>query len=188
MPWGYFDQDEASADDTATGEPTGDDSRSRGGGDRTRSTNFVSRGPQKLLERPVDWPSFKTSSLTLRMPDPDRTEMAVHDAFVRFESASMTQHVGRWLGFWGIVRPWNLWAAHDTYYCKFGATHQSFRIALPRDRIPPILARYSLSSIDEMVGHYLLLFDHTRVSGSGRFIADINSVKYIGFLRNDQRS
>ncbi|MBV6778912.1 hypothetical protein KWH37_21205, partial [Xanthomonas campestris pv. carissae] len=35
------------------------------------------------------------------------------------------------------------------------------------------------------VGHYLLLFDYARESGSGRFIADINSVNHIGFLRKD---
>ncbi|MEB1794409.1 hypothetical protein VDR45_01420 [Xanthomonas campestris pv. campestris] len=126
--------------------------------------------------------------MTIRMPGNDRPEVAVHNAFVRFESAIMAQHTGRWLGFWGVVRPWNLYAAHDSYYCNFGATRQSFRIALLRDRIPLILARYGLSSIDEMIGHYLLLFDYARESGSGRFIADINSVNHIGFLRNDQSS
>lgn len=182
------DQHESAADNATTGEPTESESRSRGGGDRTRSTNSVSRGPQKLLEQLVHWPSFKTSSMTIRMPGNDRPEVAVHNAFVRFESAIMAQHTGRWLGFWGVVRPWNLYAAHDSYYCNFGATRQSFRIALLRDRIPLILARYGLSSIDEMIGHYLLLFDYARESGSGRFIADINSVNHIGFLRNDQSS
>ncbi|PZP63153.1 MAG: hypothetical protein DI597_03705 [Pseudoxanthomonas spadix] len=182
------DHDEDAADNATTGEPSESESRSRGGGDRTRSTNSVSRGPQKLLEQLVHWPSFKTSSMAIRMPGNDRPEVAVHDAFVRFEAASMAQHTGRWLGFWGIVRPWNLYAAHDSYYCNFGATRQSFRIALLRDRIPPILARYGLSSIDEMVGHHLLLFDYARESGSGRFIADINSVHHIGLLRNDQGS
>lgn len=38
-----------------------------------------------------------------------------------------------------------------------------------------------------MAGHYLLLFDRARESGSGRFMADINSVNHIGFLRNDAR-
>ncbi|MCF5933774.1 hypothetical protein L2223_14115 [Xanthomonas perforans] len=175
------------SEEAGTGEveATDDESRSRAGGDRTRRSNTVSRGPQKLLEQLVEWPSFKTSSMTIRMPGQDRPEVAVHDAFVRFESAIMAQHTGRWLGFWGIVRPWNLWPAHDTYYCNFGAIRQSFRIALLRDRVSPILARYSLSSIDEMVGHYLLLFDYARESGSGRFIADINSVNHIGFLRKD---
>ncbi|NYH50062.1 UNVERIFIED_ORG: hypothetical protein FHR68_003722 [Xanthomonas campestris] len=182
------DQHESAADNATTGEPTESESRSRGGGDRTRSTNSVSRGPQKLLEQLVHWPSFKTISMTIRMPGNDRPEVAVHNAFVRFESAIMAQHTRRWLGFWGVVRPWNLYAAHDSYYCNFGATRQSFRIALLRDRIPLILARYGLSSIDEMIGHYLLLFDYARESGSGRFIADINSVNHIGFLRNDQSS
>ncbi|MXV07488.1 MULTISPECIES: hypothetical protein [Xanthomonas] len=169
-------------------EGPGEESRSRSSGDGTRRSNTVSRGPQKLLEQLVEWPSFKTSSMTIRMPGNDRPEVAVHDAFVRFESAIMAHHTGRWLGFWGIVRPWKLWTAHDTYYCNFGTTRESFRIALLRDHIPSILARYGLSSIDEMVGHYLLLFDYARESGSGRFMADINSVHHIGFLRNDQSS
>ncbi|MFS8427353.1 hypothetical protein EIQ28_03740 [Xanthomonas campestris pv. plantaginis] len=176
------------SEEAGTGEveATDDESRSRAGGDRTRRSNTVSRGPQKLLEQLVQWPSFKTSSMTIRMPGEDHAEVSVHDAFVRFEDASMVAHTGRWLGFWGIVRAWNLYTPHDSYYCNFGATRQSFRIALLRDRVSPILARYGLSSIDEMVGHYLLLFDYARESGSGRFIADINSANHIGFLRNDQ--
>ena len=179
------DQDEGTVDNSSVGEPTESESRSRSGGDRTRSTNSVSRGPQKLLEQLVDWPSFKTSTMTIRMPGEDRAEVPVHDAFVRFESAVMTEHTGRWLGFWGIVRPWVLWRGHDTYFSNFGPTNQSFRISLDRNQIPAILARYDLSSIDDMVGHYLLLFDYARESGRGRFIADVNSVRYIGFLRSE---
>ncbi|EGD11344.1 hypothetical protein LN475_10435 [Xanthomonas vesicatoria] len=169
-------------------EATDDESRSRAGDDRTRRSNTVSRGPQKLLEQLVEGPTFKTSAMMIRMPGNDRPELAVHNAFVRFESASMAQHTGRWLGFWGLVRSWSIWQGHNTYFSNFGPTHQSFRIAIHRDKIPPILARYGLSSIDEMVGHYLLLFDYARESGSGRFMADVNSVHHIGFLRNDQSS
>jgi len=180
------DQEEGSDESAAIGEPEDSESRSRSGGDRTRSTNSVSRGPQKLLEQLVHWPSFKTSPLTLRMPDPSRTEVAVHDAFVRFEDAQVERHTQQWHGFWGIVRPWNFWPAHNSYYCNFGPTQQSFRIALLRTRIQPILVRHGLSSIDDMVGHYLLLFDFARESGSGRFMADINSVHHIGFLFNEE--
>lgn len=130
------DQDEGSADNASTGEPTESESRSRAGGDQTRSTNSVSRGPQKLLEQLVHWPSFKTSAMMIRMPGNDRPELAVHDAFVRFESASMAQHTGRWLGFWGLVRSWSIWQGHNTYFSNFGPTHQSFRIAIHRDKIP----------------------------------------------------
>jgi len=164
-------------------EATNDESRSRGGGDRTRRSTSVSRGPQKLLEQLVRWPSFKTSSMTIRMPGSDRAEVPVHDAFVRFEDASMASHTGRWLGFWGIVRPWNPWQGHDTFFSNFGPTHQSFRIAIHTDQIPAVLARHDLASINDMVGHYLLLFDYARESGGGRFMADINSVHHIGFLR-----
>lgn len=114
------DQDEGSADNASTGEPTESESRSRAGGDQTRSTNSVSRGPQKLLEQLVHWPSFKTSSMTIRMPGNDRPEVAVHDAFVRFEAAIMAQHTGRWLGFWGLVRSWSIWQGHNTYFSNFG--------------------------------------------------------------------
>lgn len=55
---------------------------------------------------------------------------------MRFESASMAQHTGRWLGFWGLVRSWSIWQGHNTYFSNFGPTHQSFRIAIHRDKIP----------------------------------------------------
>jgi len=179
------DVDNGSDETTATGAENESESRSRNGGDRTRSANSVSRGPQKLLEQLVQWPSFKTSSLTLRMPDPNRTEMPVHDAFVRFEDARIDLHTEHWLGFWGVLRPFNFYSAHSTYYSNFGPSNQSFRIAVHADKLPSILARHGLSSIDDMAGHYLLLFDRARESGSGRFMADINSVNHIGFLRND---
>lgn len=119
------------------------------------------------------------------MPDTERSEMAVHDAFVRFETANLEQHTARWHGFWGVLRPWSYWAHGNTYFSNFGPYNRSFRVSLHRERIAPILARYGLNHIDELVGHYMLLFDHARESTSGRFIADINSVHYIGFVRSD---
>lgn len=181
------DVDNGADETTATDAENDSESRSRNGGDRTRSANSVSRGPQKLLEQLVQWPSFKTSSLTLRMPDPNRTEMPVHDAFVQFEDARIDFHTEHWLGFWGVLRAFNFYSPHNTYYSNFGPSHQSFRIAVDADKLPSILARHGLSSIDDMAGHYLLLFDRARESGSGRFMADINSVNHIGFLRNDAR-
>ncbi len=178
---------EAGSDESSAGsEGTESESRSQGGGDRTRSSNFVSRGPQKLLEQLVEWPSFKTSSLTIRMPDPDRTEMAVHDAFVRFESAELERHTATWHGFWGIVRPLSYWALGETYFSNFGVPNSSFRIAIHRNQVPSILSRYGLSRIEDLVGHYLLLFDNARESTSGRFMADVNSIEYTGFLRNNE--
>lgn len=162
-----------------------EESRSRPGGDRTRTSHSVSRGPQRLLEQLVHWPSFKMSSMTLRMPDAERSEMPVHDAFVRFETANLEQHTARWHGFWGILRPWSYWANGSTYFSNFGPYNRSFRVSLHRERIAPILARYGLSHIDELVGHYMLLFDHARESTTGRFMADINSVNHIGFVRAD---
>lgn len=176
---------EAQGEGVETAEGAQEESRSRPGGDRTRTSNTVSRGPQRLLEQLVHWPSFKTSSMTLRMPDPERSEMAVHDAFVGFEAANVEQHTARWHGFWGILRPWGHWERGDTYFSNFGPYNRSFRVSLHRNQIAPILARYGLRHIDEMVGHYVLLFDHARESTSGRFIADINSVHHIGFLRVD---
>lgn len=177
------DQDEGSDDNFLTGEPTESESRSRGGGDRTRSTNSVSRGPQKLLEQLVHWPSFKTSSLTLRMPDPNRTEMAVHDAFVRFEDANVERHTLRWQGFWGIVRPLSYWAQGRSYYSNFGPSNSSFRISIHENRIPEIISRLGLTRIEDLVNNYLILFDRARESTTGRFTADVISVNHIGFLR-----
>lgn len=159
------------------------DARSSGMGDRTRSTRTVVRGPQKLLEQLVQWPSFSTSSARLRLPDPDRTELPVHDAFVRFENATIERHTDRWQGFWGIVGPLIFYTPHDTYYSNFGRANTDFRIAIHRSHVAAILSRYQLADIHEVSGHHLLLFDHARVSLSGRFMADVNSVEHVGFLR-----
>lgn len=176
-------EDFSDAQDNDHGDDAESEGRSRSGGDRTRSSSSVSRGPQKLLEQLVNWPSFKTSSMIVRMPDNDRTEMAVHDAFVRFESANLEQHTSRWHGFWGVVRPLSYWSQGETYFSNFGASHHSLRIAIHRNHVPEILSRYQLSRIEDIAGHYLLLFDRARESTSGRFIADVNSVNHIGFLR-----
>lgn len=178
-------EDPGDAQESDRSDDAESETRSRSGGDRTRSSSSVSRGPQKLLEQLVHWPSFKTSSMTLRMPDNDRTEMAVHDAFVRFESATLEQHTAQWHGFWGIVRPLSYWQQGETYFSNFGGLNQSFRIAIHRNHVPEILSRYRLSRIEELAGHYLLLFDWARESTSGRFIADVNGINYIGFIRSD---
>lgn len=180
------DQEEGSDDSAAIGEPEDSESRSRSGGERTRSTNSVSRGPQKLLEQLVHWPSFKTSSLTLRMPDPNRTEVAVHDAFVRFEDAQVERHTQRWHGFWGVLRPLRFWARGSCYYSNFGPAESDFRISIHESHVPDILHRYSLANIEDLAGHYLLLFDIARQSSSLRFTADVNSVNHIGFLLNEE--
>lgn len=177
-------EDEGVDENAVTGEPTESENRSRGSGDRTRSTNSVSRGPQKLLEQLVNWPSFKTSSLTLRMPDPNRTEMAVHDAFVRFEDTQVDRHTLRWQGFWGIVRPLSFWARGSCYYSNFGPADSDFRISIHESHVPDILRRYGLANIEDMAGNYLLLFDIARQSNSLRFTADVNSANHIGFLQN----
>lgn len=178
--------EDAPAESGQTENSADDESRSRGGGDRTRASTSLSRGPQRLLEQLVEWPSFKTSTTRLRMPDPSRTEMPVHDAFVRFEMARPEQHTARWHGFWGVVQPLTYWALGETYFSNFGAFHRSFRIAIHRARVPEILSRYNLSHINDLVGHYLLLFDHARESSSGRFMADVNSMNHIGFIRTGQ--
>jgi len=174
--------DEAANGEEAEAEEAQEESRSRGGGERTHTSNSVPRGPQKLLEQLVNWQSFKTSTATLRMPDPHRTEMAVHDAFVRFETATVAQHTARWHGFWGLVRPLNYWEQGNTWFSNFGSFHSSFRIAIHRSQVPDILLRYGLVRIEDLAGHYLLLFDHARESTSGRFIADVNSINHIGVL------
>lgn len=177
--------DEVSNEDNEEEGLGQDEARSRSGGERTLVSSSVSRGPQKLLEQLVHWPTFKTSTATLRMPDPDRAEMVVHDAFVRFESASAGQHTARWHGFWGIVRPLSYWAHGDTWFSNFGAFNSSFRISIHRTQVPDILRRYGLARIEDLSGHYLLLFDLARESTSGRFIADINSINHIGLLAGD---
>jgi len=165
-------------------EGTGErESRAGLGGDRTHATRSVVRGPQKLLEQLVHWPSFKTSSARLRLPDPNHTEVPVHDAFVRFESANVDAHTDRWYGFWGVVRPFIFFEPHNTYYSNFGPRNSDFRIAIDRVRLAEVLARYRLANIGDLAGNYLLLFDRGRVSQSGRFMVDVNSVEHVGFLR-----
>ena len=168
---------EPSASETDEGQ------RTQGGGSRTRQSPNIIRGPQRLLEQLVEWPSFKTSALPIRLPDPNQTEVPVHTAFVRFEQADQDRHTTTWHGFWGIVPGLTYWALGSSYYANFGAGNSAFRIAIHESHIPAILERYRLSSIQDIVGGYLLLFDIARVSNSVRFTADVNSVNHIGFLR-----
>lgn len=159
--------------------------RSRSGGARTRQSSTVRRGPQRLLEQLVDWPSFRTSALPIRMPDPNQTEMPVHTAFVRFEDADPERHTEHWHGFWGVLPPLRYWSYGNAHYANFGIAQRSFRIAIHDRDIPAILERFRLSRIQELVGGHLLLFDIARISTTGRFTADVNSVNHIGFLRSE---
>jgi len=129
----------------------------------------------------LHWPSFKTSSLSMRMPD--GTSVPLHDGFVRFEDADVGRHTGRWLGFWGVVQPLKYWAYGNSYYSNFGNDNASFRISIHKSETQAILDRYRLDSIYDLAGNHLLLFDLARESNSGRFTADVNSIHHIGFVR-----
>lgn len=152
-----------------------------GGGRQVRRAGPLSRGPQRILEQLLHWPSFKTSQLPMRMPD--NSIVPVHDGFIRFEDANVGHHTGRWLGFWGVVRPLRYWAYGDSYYSNFGTDNSSFRISIHKSNVQAILDRYRLDSIHDLSGNHLLLFDLARESNSGRFTADVNSVHHVGFLR-----
>lgn len=176
---------ESSVVNSEEGEDAEEGSRAGGGSaSRTRRSTTISRGPQRLLEQLVHWPSFKTSPVRIRLPDPAQTEVPVHDAFVRFEDARVDLHTERWLGFWGIVRSFSFWPLGSSYYSNFGAENSSFRISIHQSHADAIVQRYRLDSIHDLVGHYLLLFDRARESASGRFTADVNSVHHVGFVRN----
>ncbi len=176
---------ESSEVNSEEGEDADEGSRAGGGSaSRTRRSTTISRGPQRLLEQLVHWPSFKTSPVRIRLPDPAQTEVPVHDAFVRFEDARVDLHTERWLGFWGIVRSFSFWPLGSSYYSNFGAENSSFRISIHQSHADAIVQRYRLDSIHDLVGHYLLLFDRARESASGRFTADVNSVHHVGFVRN----
>lgn len=100
-------------------------------------------------------------------------------------AATVAQHTARWHGFWGIVRPLSYWEQGNTWFSNFGPSRNSFRIATHRSYVPEILGRYDLARIEDLAGHYLLLFDHARESTPNRFIADVNSIKHIGVLPGD---
>ncbi|WP_282295742.1 hypothetical protein [Stenotrophomonas sp. PS02289] len=173
---------EESQSTTTTEEASGDTGTNGGGGGRQKGqAGPLSRGPQRLLEQLLHWPSFKTSALPMRMPD--NTTVPVHDGFVGFEHANVELHTGRWLGFWGLVQPLKYWAYGESYYSNFGTDNSSFRISIHKSKVQAILDRYRLDSVHDLVGNYVLLFDLARESNSGRFTADINSVHYMGFLR-----
>lgn len=160
-----------------------DGRQSQSGGARTRQSPNVIRGPQRLLEQLVGWPSFKTSSLLIRLPDPQETELPIHTAFVRFEQANQDRHTTNWHGFWGVVPRLTYWAQGRLYYANFGSSNSDFRIAIHENHVPAILERHRILNIYDIVGGYILLFDAARTSTSGRFTADVNSVNHIGFLR-----
>ena len=165
------------------GTDTDDGERSQSGGSRTRQSPNVRRGPQRILEQLIEWPSFKTSPLLIRLPDPSQTEVPVHTAFVRFEDAALERHTDHWHGFWGIVPPLTYWSRGASYYANFGNSDSAFRISIPESHIPAILQRYRLSQIRDIVGGYLLLFDLARVTNTGKFTSDVISVNHIGFFR-----
>lgn len=176
---------EATPTNTGDSESGDDGERSRGGGDRTRQSNNIRQGPQRYLEQLVSWPTFKTSPVLVRMPDPTQTEMPVHTAFVRFEDANADTHTNNWHGFWGIVPPITYWSRGESYYANFGTNDNDFRISIHRNQVPAILAKYRLARIEDLRGHYLLLFDRARISTSNRFTADVNTIGHIGFLRTE---
>lgn len=171
------DEDEGSAEPMATeGERTGRSAN------RTLGATRVIRGPQRLLHQLVNWPSFKTSPLLVRLPDREQTELPVHSAFVRFGDAHHDRHTTTWHGFWGRMPRLSRWNFGDSWYANFGPSNTDFRIAIDDANAAAIMRRYNLTTIHDLTGMYMILFAPARISGSGRFTADMIDLNHIGVL------
>lgn len=174
-----------SVEDTHTNPtgPTSEGERTRSSGGSSTGSQPLRSGPQRLLERLVTWPSFKTSALTIKLPDAAQTMLPAHQAFVRFQDADPDRHTQHCHGFWGIMPRLSFWTTGELYYANFGTDLRDFRIAIDLAHVPEILARFGLSRIEDISGHYLIVFATARITTTSRFTAEVLSPHHIGFLR-----
>ena len=142
----------------------------------------IQRGSQRVLEQLLNWDRFKTSSMLCRLPD--GSELPVHTAFVQFSDARPDRHAGKWLAFWGVVPNLSYWKRGDSFYINFGSRSEveRLRVSIIREQADKIVTRYRLGSINELVGRNILVFDHARISNSGRFTAEVVGLKYMGLV------
>jgi len=131
----------------------------------------IQRGATNLLRQLVNWPTFKTSSVEIRLPD--GTEVPVSTFFSRIRDADQERHVGALHGFWGLVHTVEDWTGRGVFLNSPPAyNRERLRLFIPSSMFPQLLRRFGLTRIRDLVGRYVLIIDVARVSGSGLFMAD----------------
>ncbi|SLM26409.1 hypothetical protein SAMN04488690_4178 [Stenotrophomonas indicatrix] len=136
----------------------------------------IQRGATNLLRQLVNWPTFKTSSVNMRLPSGEL--VPVHTFFSRVRDASREEHVGHLRGFWGLVHTLDDWNGRGLWINSPPAYNlDALRLFLPSSIHPAIIEKFGLASIDELRGRYVLLIDAARVSGGNRFMADVYQVE-----------
>lgn len=155
--------------------------RSPGKGDLTYSKSgpafgaTIQRGATNLLRQLVYWPTFKTSSVTMKLPTGEL--VAVHTFFSRISDATKEAHLGKLRGFWGLVSALDDWAGRGLWINSPPAYNlEALRLFLPSPILPVIVDKFGLSSVDELKGRYVLMIDEARVSGANRFMADVYQI------------
>lgn len=141
----------------------------------------IQRGATNLLRQLVSWPTFKTSSVSMKLPTGEL--VPVHTFFSRISDASKEAHVGELHGFWGLVSSLDDWAGRGLWINSPPAYNlESLRLFLPSSILPVIVKRFGLSSINELKGRYVLMIDSARVSGANRFMADVYQIDRFGTI------
>jgi hypothetical protein len=130
----------------------------------------IQRGTTNLLRQLVYWPTFKTSSVEIRLPD--GSHVPVHSFFTRIRDADVERHVASLHGFWGLVHTVEDWIGRGVFLNSPPAyNRERLRLFVPSSMFPQMIRKFGLATIHDLVGRYVLIIDAARVSGSGLFMA-----------------
>jgi len=132
-------------------------------------TTRVQRGPQRLLRQLLASPRFRSSDLSIVLPDGH--QQAANRFFVPFDRADHSHHADMLHGYWGIPHRLSRWQRGGSMYLQAaeGRDNNILRFVILQVQDEEICGRFRLNSIDELSGKYLLFIGVARPTTSGRF-------------------
>lgn len=154
----------------------------RGGrfvGDGARPPAAAHRRLSSLLRRLIEDPYFSQSDTMIDIPD--HASVLARDFFVSFLGARNPDHVGRFLGFWGMISSAKFGYDQTLWLNSGGRGNISFCVS-PQVR-GEIYRRFGINEEEDFSGAYMLIIGVMGVSGYGKKYLSIDNVAYCSMVR-----
>lgn len=142
------------------------------GGDAPGRTQ-IQRNPEKLLKMLVSTPSFNASEIIIATGHGD---YPARSYFVPIVAADRALHTDMERGFWGVLDRTNVWNGLRIFN---RGGHGSLGFEFHDALIQEVMQRYSLATIEEIVGKHVLFIGKPRITTGDSFMMSIINSNHV---------
>lgn len=145
-------------------------------------TTRIQRGPQRLLRQLLASARFRSSDLSIVLPDGQ--QQASNQFFVPFERADHSRHADVLHGYWGIPSELSRWERSGAMYIRSceGRDNTILRFVIPPTLDEEICRRFRLGSIDDLSGKYIMFIGRASPTTTGRFTLTLAHPRFMAVV------